>query len=246
MKRPLYHAALRKLDIWESYLLEHSGLPGPRANLELAQAVADEAPAERLLAYAAITPQQAPANSPLEFLAICGVIGLGRLLTDGRPDMLPRLRHLSADPRWRVREAVCLALQRLGERDMDRLIREMRDWAAGSPFEQRAAAAALCEPALLRNARHTRLVLTILDEMTASLHATERHGEGFRVLRNALGYCWSIAVAALPEVGKPLMERWCADADPDIRWIMRENLRKARLLRMDPQWVLDVRLKYRM
>jgi hypothetical protein len=56
------------------------------------------------------------------------------------------------------------------------------------------------------------------------------------VLRQGLGYCWSVAVAALPEEGKPLMEKWCADPDPDIRWIMRENLRKNRLVRMDPAW----------
>jgi hypothetical protein len=44
-------------------------------------------------------------------------------------------------------------------------------------------------------------------------------------------------------LGKPEMERWTGNDDPDIRWIMRENLRKKRLERMDPEWVahqLDV------
>ncbi len=57
------------------------------------------------------------------------------------------------------------------------------------------------------------------------------------MLRKGLGYCWSVAVAALPEPGKARMERWLASDDPDVRWIMRENLKKARLQRLDPEWV---------
>ena len=37
-----HRAALRALQDWEPYLVDHSGLPGPRANLELIAAVADE------------------------------------------------------------------------------------------------------------------------------------------------------------------------------------------------------------
>jgi hypothetical protein len=35
-----YRRELARLADWEPYLQEHSGLPGPRGNLELAQAVA--------------------------------------------------------------------------------------------------------------------------------------------------------------------------------------------------------------
>ncbi|MBA3873794.1 MAG: hypothetical protein H0X30_32070, partial [Anaerolineae bacterium] len=55
--------------------------------------------------------------------------------------------------------------------------------------------------------------------------------------RKGLAYCWSVAVAALPEQGKPLMEKWLASSDKDIRWLMRENLKKDRLKRMDSAWV---------
>jgi hypothetical protein len=37
-----YRETLRTLGEWDSFLLEESGLPGRRANLELAYAVADE------------------------------------------------------------------------------------------------------------------------------------------------------------------------------------------------------------
>jgi hypothetical protein len=33
------------------------------------------------------------------------------------------------------------------------------------------------------------------------------------------------------------MERWLASKDRDIAWIMRENLKKNRLARMDASWV---------
>jgi hypothetical protein len=53
-----------------------------------------------------------------------------------------------------------------------------------------------------------------------------------RVLRKALGCCWSVAVAALPEEGLPRFERLERSTDPDVLWIVRENLKKARLARL--------------
>ena len=56
-------------------------------------------------------------------------------------------------------------------------------------------------------------------------------------------YCWSVAVVALPVEGKTLMEKWLVTPDKDIRWIMQENLKKARLVRMDAAWVEKWRRK---
>jgi hypothetical protein len=135
-----------------------------------------------------------------------------------------------------------MALQRWGGADMGALLAEMAGWSKGNPLEQRAAAAALCEPALLGDAGDARAVLSILDGITADfLQATERRDEAFRALRKGLGYCWSVAVAALPAEGRALMEKWMASTDPDIRWIMKENLKKARLERMDAAWVAQWR-----
>jgi hypothetical protein len=89
-------------------------------------------------------------------------------------------------------------------------------------------------------------VLRILDEITASLtwvvrsetgQSGGRKSDAFKTLRQGLGYCWSVAVAALPDAGGPLMEKWLASPDPDIHWIMAENLKKNRLVRMDAAWV---------
>jgi hypothetical protein len=236
-KCDLYRQVLVQQADWDAYLLAESGLPGPRGNLELAQVVADMADADRIERYAALDEQQAPENTSQVFLAFCGIVGLGRLLCEGQTFLLPILRRHAADPRWRIREAVAMALQRYGDHGMEALLAEMQHWAQGSFLEQRAAVAALCEPRLLQQARHAEQVLCILDRITASIQqAGDRAGEPFQVLRKGLGYGWSVAVAALPDVGKPLLERWFACEDRDIRWIMKDNLRKNRLVRMDAAW----------
>jgi hypothetical protein len=233
-----YRRVLASLEEWDSFLLQESGLPGPRGNLELAQAVADVGDEALFERYRSLDAGRAPANSPHEFLAFCGVLGLGRLLAGGRRDVLPVLRRCASDPRWRTREAVAMALQRLGDADMGALLDEMELWSAGNPLEQRAAAAALCEPRLLRDAAVVVRVLDVLDGITASLQdAADRRGDAFQALRQGLGYCWSVAVAAYPKVGKARMERWLVSHERDVRWIMRENLRKKRLERVDADWV---------
>jgi hypothetical protein len=233
-----YRQILRTLDDWDSFLLSESGLPGPRANLELVQAVADEGDAPRFQRYLAFGPDQAPTNSPQVFLAVCGVVGLGRLLAEGHQEVLATLRRCASDPRWRIREGVAMALQRLGEVDMAALLQVAEEWGQGNLLEKRAAAAAVCEPRLLGQQEHVGRVLQLLDVITASLtQVADRRSDDFRVLRQGLGYCWSVAVAAWPEQGQAMMEHWLASSDRNVRWVMQENLRKNRLKRLDAAWV---------
>ncbi len=237
-KADQYREVLAALDDWTPYLLAESGLPGPRANLELIQVVADMGNEALFEAYLKYGPDEAPVNSPEMFLAVCGIVGMGRLLAEGQFERLGVIREHANDPRWRMREGVSMALQRLGEKDMDRLLEEMEEWAQGSLLEKRAAAAALCEPVLLKNDQHASRTLAILDGITESIIEEEdRRSDDFKTLRKGLGYCWSVAVVALPDEGKPLIEKWLECDDKDIRWIIKENLRKARLSRMDGAWV---------
>jgi hypothetical protein len=120
-----------------------------------------------------------------------------------------------------------MALQRWGDDDFDSMATEAEDWAAGSPLEQRAAVAALCEPRLLRTPEPSQRALDLLERVTASLPRSRD-----RVLRQALGYCWSVAIAALPEDGLQRFERLERSSDPDVQWVVRENLKKARLARL--------------
>jgi hypothetical protein len=238
MKSEAYRQTLRTLPNWDQFLMKESGLPGPRGNLELLQAVADEGTLDLFQRYLTYTPDRASTNSPEGFLAMCGVVGLGRLLAEGDLDQLAVLRDCANDPRWRVREAVAMGLQRWGDADMPALLKAMSDWAKGTLLERRAAAAALCEPRLLKDPKHAKRVIKLLNTITTSIvRESNRKSEDFKTLRQALGYCWSVAVVALPLEGKPAMEKWLVNPDPDVTWIMRENLKKNRLQRMDAKWV---------
>jgi hypothetical protein len=216
-----YRAELRDLKRWEPYLKKHSGLPGARANLELVQAVGDEADSDRLWRFSA---------SADEFLALCGTAGLGKVALMEPDTVMTWLRELASDRRWRVREGVAIALQRIGRESMPHLLAEMQVWAGEGPLVQRAAAAGLCEPDLLGQSSNAVHVLAILDRITSSLAAsTDRRNDEFKALRQTLGYCWSVAAAAAPDNAKPYFEKWMRSNDKDVAWVMKTNLAKARV-----------------
>jgi hypothetical protein len=165
-----------------------------------------------------------------EFLALCGTAGLGKVALMEPATVMTWLQELAADPRWRVREGVAIALQRIGREDMHHLLTEVQTWSTAGPYVQRAAIAGLCEPALLKHREHAVQTLEILDEITTSLASTaDRKQDGFRVLRQALGYCWSVAAAAAPENALPYFEKWMQSKDKDVAWVMKTNLSKARM-----------------
>ena len=229
-KRSDYREVLESLPPgeWIAYLNAESGLPGPRANLELAAAFADVAEPDLV---------RLCAGSPDEYLALCGAVGLGRLLVEGDSDAAATLRALAGDDRWRVREGVAMALQRLGDVDMPALWALAERWVDGGPLVQRAVAAGICEPRLLHGPEDAAKAVEILNRITASVEGTDpasRRSEQFRVLRQGLGYCWSVAAAAEPASGFGHLAKWAGSQDKDVRWIVRENLRKARLHKADP------------
>ncbi|GAB2882724.1 HEAT repeat domain-containing protein [Nocardioides pacificus] len=224
-----YRCELAAIDpsAWPGYLTEHSALPGPRANLELAAAVAelgDRALFDGLL------------DTDDEYLTFCGVRGLGSLAAASPEDLLPRLHRHARDQRWRVREAVAMALQRLGDDDLPRLIEVVLAWADDpDPLVQRAAATGICEPRLLDTAQAAAAAVEVCRRITCSLAERPeltRREHDVRTLRKALGFCWSVAVAADPAPGLEAFAQLEEDDDPDVTWIVRENLRKKRLLRL--------------
>ncbi|TMR89108.1 HEAT repeat domain-containing protein [Nonomuraea basaltis] len=225
-----YRAELRALAAtrWPAYLREHSGLPGPRGNIELAQAVADTGDQSRFDEFIATDD---------EYLVFCGVVGLGRLLAEGAgAEVERRLRGHAADQRWRVREAVAMALQRLGDADLPRLLEVVTRWAGDeNPLVQRAAAAGVCEPRLLASPDAAACAIEVCARATKALAARpldQRGNADVRTLRQGLGYCWSVAVAADPAAGLPAFRSLATGDDPDVAWIVRENTKKARLAKL--------------
>lgn len=238
-KREVYARELAEASDLNAYLMEHSGLPGLRGNLELLDAAADVASATEIRRWAAIGPDEAGTNEPRGFLAMCGVAGLGKLAVEGDRAAVGELRAQANDPRWRVREAVAIALQRIGDADLEALSRIVETWSGGSAYERRAAVAAVAEPRLLRDATFAARAVALCDRVTGGLAADpgDRRADDRITLRKALGYAWSVVIVADPGRGRPAFERWLASDDRDVRWICRENLKKARLSRMDAAWV---------
>ncbi len=87
----------------------------------------------------------------------------------------------------------------------------------------------------LRTDEAVAAALDVLDAATALVAVAEdRRSVPVRLLRQALGHAWSVVIAA--DVGHGLT-RFVALAeahpdDADLRWIVRENLKKHRLKRL--------------
>jgi hypothetical protein len=211
------------------YLTERSGLPGPRGNLELADAFAAIADRETILRFARLDD---------EYLRFCGTEALGRLVVDepGEGSLVDLMRDRATDPLWRVREGAARALQIVGDTDPVRMRGIVADWLADSNgYVRRAAVAGICEPRLLADETTAQAALDACASATdwiGSLPAALRKDPGVRNLRQALGYCWSVAVAAAPGAGLAAFDRLREVDDPDIHWIVASNLTKARLRRV--------------
>ena len=228
---------LNKLDNWIDYLKENSGLPGKRANLELLMIVVDLGDEKFFRCCLKYHDKIAPTNTEGEFIAMCGVTGLGKLINNGKLEYFRLLRKYASDNRWRVREGVAFGLQIIGEDNFDNLILGIRGWIDGNDYEKRAVVAGLCEPKILKDQNNAKKVLEVLNEIIESIKfIADRKSESFRVLRKGLGYGLSVAIVGYPEIGKNIFEKLRDLADKDISWILNENLKKKRLEKMDKNW----------
>lgn len=211
------------------FLAAHSGLPGPRANLSLMKQAAASLPDETLERL--VTEND-------EYLRCCGVRGLGeRIIRSPEEERASLISQLTAETHhdsWRVREAAAMAGQRIGDADPPQLRELVRKWLSdsGDPLQLRAAIATICEPRLLVDKSTAALALDACDMAGAALVANDqetRRSRPWRVLRQALGYCWSVAIAAEPENGLQRFAELEANPDKDLSWIVRQNRRKRRL-----------------
>lgn len=230
-----------------------SGLPGPRLNLRMVSEFAAAAswiagqpdpPVTALEAlldgWAGIGERQAPGDQPAVILPCAAVAAYGEIATV-RPewwaDEMAKLRRAAPDPRWRVREVVAGALQRVLDADWDRTVGALMEWAAnGEPPHVRAAVAAVAEPRLLTDPSRHEAATEIQRQAVARLvaiPATDRRAPPVRALRQALGFAISVVAAASGDFA--LLDQLVRSRDPDLGWVARENLKKARLARWPDQ-----------
>lgn len=213
----------------DEYLRAHSLLPGPRANLTLVTTLARTGSRPAILHLV---------GSDDEFLRMCGTAGVGTLLLEDPDDaaLLEVLRVRATDALWRVREATAIALQLIGEKDPALLRAVVARWVGDThSLVRRAALSGICEPRLLRDDVTRSAALEACRVCTDSIRvlpAGQRKDPDLRTLRTALGYCWSVAIAASPAAGLAAFRALAESDDPDIAWIVASNSRKVRLSRL--------------
>ena len=241
-----------------TYLVSNSNLPGPRGNLELAYAFGDvigkqagqgtslESIWTLCKDLTKISAAEAPVGDPREFLPFCGTVGLGSIgaaNAEYTETALEILRDLARDPRWRMREAVCIGLQRLIAVQSRQTLAALKTWVAGGDLlEMRAAAAGVAEPALLVDRATATVALElhrgILDRV---LKTDDRRSDAFRTLRKGLGYTLSVVVCAVPQEGFAYLGQLAGIDDRDVHWILSQNLKKNRLAKNYPVQVHALR-----
>lgn len=235
--------------------MEHSHLPGPRGNLELATVFTEEVgeraadePApwwDLCRGLAALSARRAPTGDPGEFVAFCGTVGASAVACVAEAhtaDALELARSAARDPRWRLREAAAMALQRLLLAHRDPALEALRAFVEGGhPLELRAVVAAVAEPSVLAVPVLADAAIALHREVVERLLAsTARSAPAMRTLRQALGYSLSVVTTARPDAGFDLVRGLIDGGDPDGLWIARENLKKARLKRRFPERVAEL------
>ncbi len=217
------------------YLLDNSHLPGPRGNLSLLYDFSRNASEDQIgkcLEY--IQPDVS--NSPEEFAAMCGVLSYSLYHGDDLALVIPFLKETANHGSWRIREAAAMAIQEISENRLPEVIGALRPLIKGSMLERRAVVAGLCEPKLLNDSKTNREILGILGELTRPFSHDERLDEGSTALKKALGYGWSVVICKEPEAGKSAFEQLLDLPGKHMRWIIRENLKKNRLIKLDSPW----------
>src|SRR5207248_3058459 len=130
------------------------------------------------------------------------------------------LHRAACDRRWRIRQMVAAAFQRMLPADWGRAERVLKSWLSDSdPLVIRAVAAAVAEPPILTDQQRGESALAIqagAAEWFARIPTSRRREDNVKVLRQGLGFTLSVAIAAAPEPGFALLEKLAATGDKDI------------------------------
>jgi hypothetical protein len=244
------------IDELENTIISNSNLPGRRANLEMAFALADcfekvdakESHWKMLLEWTKISPYDAPTNNPREFLPFCSILSLGSLYNNAdkkrKEHIINIIKDSASDKRWRIREAVAMGFQRVSENNFTVIKEIFSEWVKkASLLEKRAILATLAHPPVLDNRENVIFCFRIADEILQSLlnlNRIERRSEEFAILRKGLDFTISVYVACLPEEGFRFLKKWAQNDDANIKKILKSNLNKTRLIKEHGNMVKEV------
>jgi len=217
-----------------------SGLPGPRVNMNLGLAFAHDCarlgPRVDALVEEMVTlpPNEARGASGKEFLGVCGVLALGARAMSADEDAvrdraLSLLEDKADDPRFRVRDAVPLALAMLGQKMKGDLADRVTPWM-DRYFHAAAVIRALSEPSWLDTFSHEdhERPLGLLDAAFVLAHEAPRSAfryPGHKALVEALGW---VPKAVGRRFAQPMFERYADWAKrvtiPELREAILQNV----------------------
>lgn len=235
-------------------LVKHSRLPGTRPNLELAEAFAASCASRGARSDALVTAMvrmdadRAPGATELEFLPLCGVYAAGfRAASDPRATKMLTLLHDAAeDLRFRVRDAVVVALAKVGAVRGDELVAQVSDWMDGF-FHASAVLRALGSAAWLTRIDDATGPCELLDAAFRTLDGAARSASrypGFKALVEA----FRAAPAPLAlRFGAPVLgvlETFASCKDPDLRALVRESIKDPKLTARFPDDMARLRAAF--
>ena len=136
-----------------------------------------------------------------------------------------------------------MGLQKMIARKTEETLNALDDWIENSDWlSMRAVVAGVAEPRLLVNEHTARKALEFHKKIfTKILTAKERKSQEFKVMRKGLGYTLSVVIRWLPKEGFRLMREAASSQDADMRWIVKQNLGKNRLIKNFPDEVASVK-----
>jgi hypothetical protein len=223
-KRPLY-----------DLLTRGSGLPGPRHNRGLVDAFVAACKPKKTDALAVematLHPDNAPGNTALEFLPVCGVMAVASRAAEGekaRKKLLPVLHEAAEDLRFRVRDAVVQGLVIIGEKTPDALLGEVASWMDGY-FHAAAVLAAVTGTAWLAAIKEPNALLARLDEAFILARDAPRAAWRYPGHKQLIEQLEKAPSAIAARFGVPLFDllvSWSVVKEPALRELIVRSISK--------------------
>lgn len=218
-------------------LLANSKLPGRRANLELLYDFRKNVSLETVKKCLLLKNHDLN-NTPEEFAVMCGIVGYCEFHNENVQEVFEFLDEFAQSESWRVRESVAMAIQSMLISHEEESLEEIKKWLQKTELNKRAMIAGLCTPRLQSIEAVNSVTVKILDQLMGEvLDWIGKLSEEQKALRKALGYCWSIVIEANPIKMKSVFEMYFKLENKNIEWILKSNLKKNRLLKLDEKWV---------
>jgi hypothetical protein len=223
-----------------AFLARYSGLPGVKANANMALAFASQAAtrgkrADALIrSMATIHPDRAPGGTELEFLPLCGVAAIGARAASDPKVVRVSLDYLEAaaeDLRFRVRDEVPRALARIGTVRGESLVDEVAGWMNGF-FQSAAVLIAATDNGWLSTIHAPEAIVSRLDEAFQLARGAERAAErypGYKALVDALSIAPRVFAGRF---GAPVFDKlvlWSTVKEPMLRDAIVKSIGGTRL-----------------